>query len=464
MLLAHPHRSKRPQGVSARRGVVTGLIAAGGALAALALLVALRLLDLSGRPGLTEAIFAAGVLLAIYGLWHVYGVVDDHLKSLDRLRGALIALAGDPGAASPPWLEEAQGGEVARLHDALIRLLSGAAEVRATPGRRLQAVLASIAEALVVITEQGQVSLVNAAGKALLGAERVKVGTSVFAALERPSVVAAIEEAGAAGRPVEATLPTVDGIDLHAKVAGLGEHGGAVLSFPAEELEHRGELEHDLDLHDLPPVPGRLGDEVPLADLPALVLDTETTGLDVNADRVVSIGAVRMHGARVYRSRVFDRLVNPAVAIPPRAIAVHGITDAMVADAEAFAPVFDRLRPLLAGMVLIGHHVTFDILMLRRECQLAGAGWPDPPFLDTLLLAAALDVDWPGLGLEDLASTLGVDVHGRHTALGDSLVTAEVFARLIPLLQDEGVTTLGQAVAFSKRARAVIREQEKAGW
>jgi len=90
--------------------------------------------------------------------------------------------------------------------------------------------------------------------------------------------------------------------------------------------------------------------------------------------------------------------------------------------------------------------------------------WNEPPWLDTLLLAAALDPDIPELSLDALAARVGVSVHGRHTALGDSLVTAEVFARLLPRLHDRDVTTLGQARAFSRRATAILKAQEKAGW
>jgi DNA polymerase-3 subunit epsilon len=282
--------------------------------------------------------------LGVLGLWQVYGVVDRHRKALDRLRGAIVTLAGHHDAVLPSLPQAERSNEVGRLHHSLGELLASQAERRSRPSLRLQAILAAMAEAMVVITEQGQVSLVNHAAKDLLGAEEVRVGTSVFAALERAPIVAAIEQAGEAGRPVTARLRTVSGTELNAMVAGLGEHGGAVLSFAVGEAEHRAEVEHDLDLHDQPPAAPAIHDGLALDALPALVLDTETTGLDVNGDRIVSIGAVRMHGLRVYRSHAFDRLVNPSVAIPSRATAIHGITDAMVLDAESFPAVFNQLR------------------------------------------------------------------------------------------------------------------------
>ena len=65
--------------------------------------------------------------------------------------------------------------------------------------------------------------------------------------------------------------------------------------------------------------------------------------------------------------------------------------------------------------------------------------------LGTLLLSALAQPNQESHGLEDIAARLGVPVMGRHTALGDAIVTAEVFLKLIPLLQAAGIHTLGQA-------------------
>ena len=90
--------------------------------------------------------------------------------------------------------------------------------------------------------------------------------------------------------------------------------------------------------------------------------------------------------------------------------------------------------------------------------------WHDRPSLDTLLLCAALDPDLPSFELDAIAARMGVDAHGRHTALGDALVTAEVYVRLLPRLADLKVTTLGAAQAFAQTATGFARKQREAGW
>jgi len=447
-----------------RRALTATLIPVAVALAVLAAWLAARTLGKGYAPTVATFAVAGLALIGAFGLWHAFALVDRHFRALERLRGAMVMLLGQADAVLPLHASGEVDAEVERLYKVLADLRAHSAARRARPDERLAAVLASVTEALVVVTDQGQVSLVNYPAKVLLDAVRVGVGTSVFAALRRGPVVDAMARARSEGNAVTATLRTVGGRELHAKVASLGIHGGAVLSFSGAGAQHRAELEHDLGLHDRPPPVRPLDDSVPLNELHVTVMDTETTGLDPALDRVVSIGAVRVVGGRIYRGAGIDRLINPGRPIAPRSIAVHGITDDMVTDAADFATIYAEYTALAEGTVVVGHNVPFDIAMLRRECELGELPWRQPPYLDTLLLAAAMDLPVPGLSLETLAEYFAVDVHGRHTALGDALVTAEIYVRMIPTLREAGVRTFGEAVAFSQKATDVIAEQHAAGW
>lgn len=202
----------------------------------------------------------------------------------------------------------------------------------------------------------------------------------------------------------------------------------------------------------------------PLAQMTAVVLDTETTGLDVACARVVQISAVRFEAGRVLRDQTFDTLINPGVPIPPRSTAVHRITDAAVAEAPRFDAVKPALERFLDGAVVVGQSIGFDLAVLLREMQRIGERWQPPRFLDTKLLAAALDPEARELGLDALAARLGVDISDRHQALGDALVTAEVLAQLLPQLASAGIRTLADAEAHSNAQMRIRARQAAEGW
>jgi DNA polymerase-3 subunit epsilon len=228
---------------------VAALAMIGLAVAGLVLVIAVR-----GRPDWTAVLPVGLALLGLILLWQAWSLSRDHFIALGRLKGAMVSLAGNTSARLPRLRDEAKP-EIQGLHAALAALDARYAQERAAPDDRLQAVLASIPDALLVITDDGQVSLVNHAAKALLGAERVAVGSSVYAALSRTTVQSAMARAHKAGSPVDAMIGTLEEHQLTAKVAGLAAHGGAVITIPAEEVEFRAELDADLALHDVPPPP-----------------------------------------------------------------------------------------------------------------------------------------------------------------------------------------------------------------
>jgi DNA polymerase III subunit epsilon len=454
-------RASTPGGLMMRDGRWPAI--GGAALIALAITAWLggRGPRLAGGFGWPEYALIGMVGLGLIGVGVAVVAMERQQRRLERLRGAMLISAG-LGTPLPSPADGARD-EIARLQRALADLIGRERDRRGLLDRRLESVLGSIEDAIVVITAQGQVSLINAAGKAMLAGE-AGLGSNLFEVFDRESLAFAVALAESAGPARRTMLRGVDGREIEASIAGLGPGGGAVLRFAAPRAPTHRLLEHDLRLHDVPPTVERPSSLTLLSDLPAVCLDTETTGLNVRQDRLLAVAAVHMHGSRLYEVGTFERLVNPARHIPPGSTAIHSITDAMIANAPAYSTIAADLARFCGERVWIGHNIGFDVAILRREAKLAGIAWSDPVSLDTVCLYAEMRPRAPDVELEAVAADLGVDVIGRHTALGDALIAAEVWRRLLPLLSEAGVRTLGEALDYAERPRQIRRLQRALGW
>ena len=373
---------------------------------------------------------------------------------IEELRGWVNLVAGHSDMARREIMPDADAVDRVRL--AILDMIGLRLDQQSTTYRRLEEVLNALPDGVAVVTQEGLISLVNTLGRPLFGDEASVIGKSVFETLSRESLSDAIARARKAGKPVAAELYTVWSDLLPATVAPIGEEGGALLRYPAAEAASvRGE--HDLSLHDRPSPPTAVSPETPLASLPSLAVDTETTGLDPRQDRVISIGGVRLLGARLYRSWTINLLVNPGRTIPSRTIAVHGISNSMVAGAPLFAAVAEEVAAATDGLVMIGHHVSFDMQMLENELRTCGREWSPAYSLDIMLLYAGLFPEQKSLLLDDIAAALDVPVIGRHSALGDALTTAEIYSRLVPKLIERGIATLGAARSLQSEAALHLR-------
>jgi len=210
----------------------------------------------------------------------------------------------------------------------------------------------------------------------------------------------------------------------------------------------------------MPPPPSH----TPLVALPTLVLDLETTGLDVKNDRVIQVAAIYMQGDRLTDRFEIDTLVNPQITIPKQSIAIHKIQDDDVAEAPLFPVIAERLKNLFSGHVVIGHNIGFDIAVLRHEFARAELSWHEPPVIDIGQLLGALQRSLPDLGFETVASALGVEIRDRHSARGDCRAAAEIWAKLVPMLRDREIRTLGEAQALAGERQDLVLHQTQAGW
>ncbi len=275
------------------------------------------------------------------------------------------------------------------------------------------------------------------------------------------------------GEPLDAAIGGMtprELLELHraAVWSEPADHGARLrLSLPGPKEAHLGRARpsearpefYDFGLLDRP-APASLMD-APLRALDYVVFDSETTGLDPRGgDRIVSIAGVRIVNGRVLRGERFDLLAHPGRRIPPASTKIHGIDDAMVAGAPPAAEVVRRFHAFAGESVLVAHNAAFDLAFLAKEERESGVRF-DQPVLDTVLLAAHLYGQSDSLTLDALAERFAIDIppEARHTALGDSLATAELVLRLTDMLEAAGVRTLGEALEASRGASAIRRKQ-----
>jgi DNA polymerase-3 subunit epsilon/CBS domain-containing protein len=202
----------------------------------------------------------------------------------------------------------------------------------------------------------------------------------------------------------------------------------------------------------------------PLAALHAVAIDTETTGLDARNDRVVQIGLVAIERGRLAPETVWERLVDPQIAIPSKSTAIHHITNAMVRQAPAFREAWREAETHIRRRILIGYSIGFDLAVLAHEAERAGMDWSKPRSLCVRLLATTVNPNLPDYSLEALASWLGVAVTSRHQALGDARAAADIFVAMVPHLAERGIRTLAEAERACLQLTAQLETHARAGW
>lgn len=444
--------------ISAQRGfrLAAGLLIVAAVMLGLAAFAA----ELQMAADMRRGLAIGGAVLGLIAGPLALSLALRHLGGLHLVETALHGIATQPGrvlAADAPSQLDTGMRQLWRQIASLSQ--RGSPEIQLT--RRLASILAALPQPVVVVTEQGLVTLANRLALEFFGGDHLRPGTSVFEVIDRDSFARQTMHAAQDAIAVELTL--TDGSNCTARCRALPDRGGIVIAIDATSTGQAG-LVHALDLHEAAPPRVAPTPTTPLESLTVMVLDCETTGLNAAYDRLLSLAAVRVQGTGLLRNETIDVLVNPGEPIPARSTAIHGITDAMVMQSRPLAEQWHEIEPMLRDCVIVGHNIGFDLTVLENELRRAGLQWQRPASLCTVQLASALDPRLSDLNLEKLAEIFGIAVTGRHTALGDALVTADVYLHLLALMTTKGDRTWSDAQARAAAARRVIRQQQAAGW
>lgn len=197
-------------------------------------------------------------------------------------------------------------------------------------------------------------------------------------------------------------------------------------------------------------------DEVQEIDLPkrVIVWDTETTGLHPQPKgsrqkhRIVEVAAVEMIDGKP-TGKVFHEYLNPERHVPRGASDVHGLDDEFLKDKPTFSKVSDEFLKFIGDAPLVAHNASFDMRFINAELEWDGK---EPIGIerkvDTLRIARKVLPDLERHDLDTLAEHFKVDTSGRddfHGGLVDTMILAEVTAKLFDLAKEQGVSLYSDA-------------------
>ena len=175
-------------------------------------------------------------------------------------------------------------------------------------------------------------------------------------------------------------------------------------------------------------------------------LDTETPGLcPKDGGKICEIAvSITQNGVPVEE---FSTLLNPNIPMSPAVVAIHGITNEMVAHAPTFADIAPRLLAMLEGCVLVAHNADFDLKFLQEEFSSCGLRLPNAPVLDTLKLARKSG-KFAKNNLGCVAEQLGISCQGWHRAMADTKMAEQIFYYFLNRLSGQGVKTVEKLQQF----------------
>jgi len=164
-----------------------------------------------------------------------------------------------------------------------------------------------------------------------------------------------------------------------------------------------------------------------------IVFDTETTGLDNQADRIIEIGCIELEN-QFPTGRSLHLFINPdGRKVHPDALAVHGISDEFLADKPVFSAVAEEIVAFFEGAHYVAHNASFDMGFLNTEYQRVGISSVDPGrVIDTLSLARRRHPMGPN-SLDALCRRYGIDNshRTRHGALLDAELLTDVYIEML---------------------------------
>ena len=196
------------------------------------------------------------------------------------------------------------------------------------------------------------------------------------------------------------------------------------------------------------------GDSLPPRALRWVVVDCESSGLDPDKDRLLSIGAVAVREGRIDHADAFEVLLRQEQASEVPNILVHGIGAEAQLGGRDPAAALDEFARYASGSPLVAFHAAFDGALLGRAMAARGLPWK-PRWLDLAGLAPALH---PALAktcnsLDEWLAAFSIGHPARHDAVADAYATAQLLLVLLAESERQGIADAGGLFAAERGRR-----------
>ena len=190
-----------------------------------------------------------------------------------------------------------------------------------------------------------------------------------------------------------------------------------------------------------------------LKDLRFVVLDTETTGLNIQKDNLLSIGAIVIENQEIIIKQSLELIVYNEEKIENEAILIHGILPTDSNEGKRAKEALEEFVNFLDNSIIVAHHTGFDIAMLTKAIRAFYPAFKLYNYdIDTARMAMKIDnvspdrqiVDRRKYTLDALCERFDIEVVERHTAWGDAYTTALLFLKFANILEEQGIDRLSQ--------------------
>ena len=186
-----------------------------------------------------------------------------------------------------------------------------------------------------------------------------------------------------------------------------------------------------------------------------VVFDLETTGIGAKSNEIIEIGAVKIENKKI--TDTYSTFVNPLRPIPYPVQELTGIDDSMVTGARTLDAVLPEFLDFCGSSVMVAHNADFDMGFIDEKAKARNLS-TDFTVVDTVAVSRAVLTDLKRYKLDTVAKRLGISLENHHRAVDDATATAEIFLKLLGMLEEKGVDNLKQLNAFGAPDEETIRK------